>query len=124
MPWNNLTRTLALAIDNDQDELNRVMELTNKAQAEHSASSWRQEPVMPTPPSGPFVMIPQTTKTMLLAGRLKERYSPKLLALCNPEHTRFFPHAAGMLLNEALGQIDWQALAQHYLEKHTELVEQ
>ena len=93
MAWNELTSTLALAIDNDRAELELVTQEVRTLYRQFGAIHW------------------------ITGEYLKNRYSGQFERCANPDSKTFIFQLMGMLLNEVVGQIDWDGLAQHYIEK-------
>ena len=95
-PWNDLTQTLQVAIDNDQPEEESILAI-----ARHAHNAGHDDPA----------------RRIILADAMKDRYGDMWAKLAPPDHRDFKRKCAGMILNEAVGEINWFGLAEHYLQK-------
>jgi DNA-binding LytR/AlgR family response regulator len=102
MKWNELTSTTALAIDNDQAQLDFVL----KTVANLRLSSRSEDQLRAS-----------------VSQALEKHYSDNLTRACNPDSNSFCFKLAGMLLNQVIAEIQWNELAKHYITTYREYQE-
>jgi hypothetical protein len=95
-PWNGLTTTTALMIDNNQNELETVVGMA-RGEMERSGDT-------------PACRVD-------LADKLKNRYGTRTERIANANSSNFDRALSGALLNECIGEINWFGLAEHYMQQ-------
>jgi hypothetical protein len=103
-PWNEFTTTLQVAIDSEEREHTSVLTLA----ARELDNAGNMKTVLGEDSE-------EVAARITLALQLKTLFRKRLLRHANPDSKTFGIKLSGMLVNEALGQVNWQGLAEHYL---------
>jgi hypothetical protein len=103
-PWNEFTTTLQVAIDSEEREYTSALTLA----ARELDNATNMKAVY-------GVDSDEVAARITLALQLKTLLRNRLLRHANPDSKTFGVKLAGRLVNEALGQVNWHGLAEHYL---------
>jgi hypothetical protein len=99
-PWNEFTTTLQVAIDSEEREYTSVLTLA----ARELDNAGNMKAVL-------GVDTEEVAARIGLALQLKTLLRNRLLRHANPDSKTFGIKLSGLLVNEALGQVDWHGLA-------------
>lgn len=102
--WDEFTQTVALTIDNDRNQYEEVLKVAGSIldtadlnMKNHGADT------------------PEQANRIALGLQLKCKFGTTLVDYIRPTSKTFSFALAGALLNEVVGHVNWNGLAQHYL---------